>query len=67
MKLTWKESEVIMMIRDNGQGFQLDVTNGSHFGLTMMNERVEAVAGKLSIESSLDEGTIVLAQWQPPR
>ena len=48
-------------VKDNGSGFKLnDITAGSH-GLAGMRHRVEAVGGKLTVESSEMNGTKVAA------
>ena len=48
-------------VKDNGGGFKPnDITAGSH-GLAGMRHRVEAVGGKLTVESSVTNGTKVVA------
>ena len=57
-----KESgdEVSIEIRDDGHGFDPAASTGG-FGLVGMRERVDLVGGEVSIESTLDAGTIVRA------
>ena len=52
-------------VKDNGKGFVLsDVKckRDHHYGLTILNERVKLLNGKLSIDSIPDKGTIVTIQ-----
>jgi signal transduction histidine kinase len=51
-------------VRDDGTGF--DVEQGSpegHFGLTMMRERAQVAGGSFHLQSVLDEGTTVTAEF----
>ena len=51
------------MIRDNGQGF--DVENAEKgLGLESMRERVELSGGEFQIESIIDQGTTIRAIWE---
>jgi len=55
-------SELRLLVRDEGVGFdseRIDLQN--HFGLQFMRERVEALGGRLTIESLLGRGTVVAA------
>ena len=61
------EAGVRITIADNGQGFdveQLDVEGGPRFGLSIMRERAESVAGSLKVNSRPGEGTGVIL-WVP--
>lgn len=52
-------------VKDNGKGFVLSDVKGKrdhHYGLTILNERVKLLNGKLSIDSIPDKGTIVTIQ-----
>jgi PAS domain S-box-containing protein len=56
-----------MEIADNGSGFQppsgwIQLVRGGHFGLAGMSERVEALGGKLEIQSAPGEGTRILVE-----
>jgi two-component system, NarL family, sensor histidine kinase UhpB len=51
-----------LIIKDNGQGFNLNNTTG--FGLPGMRERVEGLNGELFINTTLGEGTEINA-WIP--
>jgi signal transduction histidine kinase len=52
----------ILEIRDNGKGFDSARSFPGHLGLLSMQERVEHLAGVLSIESTPGEGTTIRAQ-----
>jgi signal transduction histidine kinase len=59
------EERVLMEIRDNGKGFEMEKMNASiGHGLANMQTRVRAVGGDVDISSVVDEGTTVLA-WVP--
>ena len=52
---------VQLTVRDDGNGFDPSSTDGG-FGLIGMQERVELVGGRLSIESARGRGTVVRAE-----
>lgn len=52
---------VSLTVTDNGKGFDVAERVGKGFGLTGMHERVAALGGSLSIDSSPGEGTEVSA------
>jgi signal transduction histidine kinase len=53
---------IILEIRDNGRGFDSAGSFPGHLGLLSMQERVEQLAGVLSIESTPGEGTTIRAR-----
>ena len=54
---------VELMVSDDGRGFITEqVDKGSHFGLQLMQERVVAVGGQLSIHTAPGLGTTVIAR-----
>jgi signal transduction histidine kinase len=59
--LEFNEKSLLLIVRDNGKGF--DVTNpaksGGGFGLVGMRERAQELNGKLNIHSDPDKGTEV--------
>lgn len=64
LELTFQSQMVKLVIQDNGKGFVLDtlqdkISDGSHFGLLGMKERVELLEGRLEIDSRPKEGTKV--------
>jgi PAS domain S-box-containing protein len=55
-------SHATITITDDGHGFdtsQLEDSNGSHFGLVFMRERMEQIGGSLTIDSMPGEGTVL--------
>ncbi len=55
---------VNLMIQDDGKGFQMpnkwiDLAREGHFGLVGMIERIQAVGGRLEIQSEIGEGTTI--------
>lgn len=66
--LTYAANDVTLEVIDDGVGFTADdVTraplSGSGFGLRAMRERVEALGGRLEIESAPNDGTAVVATF----
>ena len=66
--LMQKKGRLVLSIRDNGSGFDLNaVLNGNHcdrgLGLSGMRERTELSNGRFEIESINGKGTAVSASW----
>ncbi len=60
VKIEIKATKVIMIIKDDGKGFDpLEKKQGS-FGLMGMKERVNLLKGELTIQSKLKVGTIIM-------
>jgi len=58
VELKTDEEGIVLIIQDNGNGFDLDKDSGfAGFGLGGMKERANLVGGKLDISSQLSEGT----------
>ncbi len=65
LTLTNQTSFTQLVIEDDGQGFDPSlVAQNKHFGLASMRERVELVGGKLSIDSSLKQGTTLTVRFK---
>jgi signal transduction histidine kinase len=64
ISLTGESDGVVeLTIQDDGRGFNLDdVDKLKHFGLQLMNERVEAVGGNLCVTSAPGRGTTITAR-----
>jgi len=62
--LKHKGAAIELSIRDNGQGFDPIQTTSGHYGLSMMNERAEAVGAQLSITSQPGHGTELTIYWK---
>ncbi len=56
-----RNQEALVVIRDNGPGFDLDstVVRGRQYGLQTMRERAESVGGSLRIDSRPGDGTVL--------
>ncbi len=59
---TWN-GEVILVIRDDGDGFVIQKEKTKRMGLSIMNERAIAIHATLSVESQLGKGTTVRLSW----
>ncbi|MDR3610176.1 MAG: histidine kinase [Ignavibacteriaceae bacterium] len=60
IQLWYSESSLKVYISDNGVGFDIDkVDKNKNFGLFNMSERIKALNGKLTVNSS-SEGTLLL-------
>jgi PAS domain S-box-containing protein len=59
VSLEYEEGEVVLEIRDDGQGFDTGGSFPGHLGLHSMRERAERVGGTLEVESRIAEGTRV--------
>jgi signal transduction histidine kinase len=60
---TGTDNEIELTVHDSGIGFEpKDAIKGYGLGLISMKERLKLVAGQLSIESSVQDGTIVHAR-----
>ena len=51
--------QVLIEIRDNGQGFDPDAGHPGHFGLDSMRSRAAEIGGRLTIASAPGVGTVV--------
>ncbi|BAY23936.1 serine/threonine protein kinase and signal transduction histidine kinase with GAF and PAS/PAC sensor [Calothrix sp. NIES-2100] len=67
VELRYESSQVVLQIKDNGQGFEsqsLSVSRG--FGLLGMSERAQRIGGELTIVSHLGQGTEIVVRVQTP-
>ncbi len=61
--ITFLAGEMVVMVSDNGQGFELEQTPGKeegHFGLGIMRERAGLIGARLEVRSAPGKGTQVL-------
>jgi len=56
--------QVMLSIGDDGRGFDATQLHRNRLGLGIMQERVEAIGGTLTIESQPGQGTQVTVLWQ---
>ncbi|WP_227937242.1 sensor histidine kinase [Alkalihalobacillus deserti] len=59
VKIEIKPTKVIMIIKDDGIGFEPSTKKEGSFGLIGMKERVNMLKGELNIQSKLNRGTVV--------
>lgn len=62
VKLEIKRDNVMAVIKDDGQGFDLNDKKPESFGLLGIRERVELLEGELDIHSKIGAGTLVIIQ-----
>ena len=60
--LVRKEAAAVVVIEDDGQGFDLEAVRAGALGFTGMRERVELVGGRLTVEASPGAGTTLVAE-----
>jgi nitrate/nitrite-specific signal transduction histidine kinase len=57
-------ASVLLIVRDDGCGFDLAHIQPDHFGLRIMHERAQTIGASLIIDSQLGEGTQVTVLWE---
>lgn len=62
VKLDITKTKISVLIKDDGKGFDLEQRKDESFGIIGMRERVDLLAGTLSIDSKIGKGTTVLIQ-----
>lgn len=62
IKLEKKDSLIVMEVKDNGCGFDMDKLTQRGFGLISMEERAKLLDGECKITSQLNNGTSVFIQ-----
>src|SRR5699024_6363395 len=60
VKLEINSTMLVMVVKDNGKGFDPEQKQEKSFGLIGMRERVEMLDGTLSINSTIGEGTTIV-------
>lgn len=64
--INYKENEIVVTIKDNGIGFNLEkhnessICNETKFGLSIMRERIYLLSGQIIIQSENNTGTIIV-------
>lgn len=58
---------VVLIVIDNGRGFDLASAKGKGFGLLSMRERLQALGGEVEIQSTKGQGTTVTARYESVR
>lgn len=63
ISLTGNEDSVVLMIEDNGKGFQINQFNSDiGLGIKSMKKRINDIGGIFNIDSQLERGTIVIVE-----
>ncbi|WP_246942766.1 sensor histidine kinase [Bacillus pinisoli] len=60
VKLEIKPEQIIVVVKDNGKGFNIEEKKEKSFGLIGMRERIDILEGQLSIDSKLNAGTTIM-------
>jgi signal transduction histidine kinase len=60
--LVRKEASAVVVIEDDGRGFDPEAVRAGALGFTGMRERVELVGGRLTVETSPGAGTTLVAE-----
>ena len=55
-----RRDQIIVLVKDNGKGFDKDQKKDESFGLIGMRERVHLLDGELTIDSKIGVGTIIM-------
>ena len=64
--LTQRERAVVLVVHDDGQGFETGSVREEGLGLIGMRERVALLSGRLIVESTEGDGTMVTAELPLP-
>jgi signal transduction histidine kinase len=68
LRLIQSEDAIVLIIADDGIGFDPSVQKEGHFGLHIMRERASSVGADLYLDSAPGEGTrITVSVSKPPR
>ena len=59
VQLVYSDNEILLVIEDNGIGFNIHEITGEGLGLRSMKTRAGAMSAELDIVSSKDKGTII--------
>jgi signal transduction histidine kinase len=62
LSLSMTPEKVILIVADNGRGFEMDAVSSNSYGLTGMQGRLNEVGGTLMVESTLSTGTTITAE-----
>ncbi|MCT8140139.1 sensor histidine kinase [Anaerobacillus sp. CMMVII] len=60
VKMEIKMNKVLLVVKDDGKGFDLNEKKEGSFGLLGMKERVNMLKGQLSIDSKINRGTTIM-------
>jgi PAS domain S-box-containing protein len=63
VKLTCDPEEVVLLITDDGRGFDPETIPLGHLGIGIMSERAQKIGATFKIDSKPGDGTIVVVTW----
>jgi signal transduction histidine kinase len=63
LKLSFSENIVVLMVADDGLGFEVDNVSADHLGLGIMHERAQSIGADLEVKSVRGQGTQVILTW----
>jgi len=61
--LQYDGGTVTLTINDNGRGFDPEQVPSGHYGLSIMQERAQAIGATLSITSQPGQGAEIVVRW----
>ncbi len=64
--LRQQPSGVRLSISDDGAGFDPDAVGPGHLGQRIMRERADSIGARLTIQSEIGHGTVVMVTWLDP-
>jgi signal transduction histidine kinase len=64
LQLHRENKEVVLIISDNGKGFDLSAAEDQGMGLNSMRERLQSLGGNLIVVSEPGQGTRLTARCQ---
>jgi nitrate/nitrite-specific signal transduction histidine kinase len=67
VRLECQPAGMILLIKDDGLGFDPEAITPGHMGIAIMRERANSIGASLKIESQPGRGTIVELDWRSPR
>jgi two-component system, NarL family, sensor histidine kinase DegS len=60
VKLEINKAHIIVVVKDDGKGFDINVKKPESFGILGMKERVELLEGEITIHSKIGAGTVII-------
>ena len=67
VQLERQPSHSLLIVTDNGRGFQPGNTSPGRLGLTIMSERAHGIGAQLTVQSTPGKGTQITVQWNAPK
>lgn len=64
VQLSFPDSHIDLIIRDNGIGFETQARTENGFGLRGLRERASAVGGQINVSSKPGQGTQIHFSWE---